>query len=287
MAVTNALQPREEYELTDNDFNRLRKLVAKHTGISLSDAKRTLVYSRLSRRLRELGLSQFKQYCEIIEQGDTAEIQNFANAISTNLTAFFRESHHFDYLVETVLPAVFARNADKRLRIWSAGCSTGEEPYSLAMVVKEFAPKNSAWDIKILATDLDTRVLATAKRGVYGPDRISGLSSKQLQQWFAKGTGDQGGNFQVIPELREMITFKPLNLMNDWPMRGSFDIVFCRNVVIYFNKATQRDLFQRMSELIPVKSHLFIGHSETLFNVSEQFDLIGKTIYQRKQYAEI
>ncbi|RLA07561.1 MAG: chemotaxis protein CheR [Gammaproteobacteria bacterium] len=279
-----ALRSPKEFELTDNDFNRLRELVTKHTGINLSDAKRTLVYSRISRRLRELGLNQFKDYCDLIEQRNSNELENFSNAISTNLTAFFRESHHFDYLANTVLPQILANNHDRqRLRIWSAGCSTGEEPYSLAMVVSEVMPKNSTWDIKILATDLDTQVLATAKRGVYGPDRTSGLSPQRLKRWFTAGKGDQQGKVRVVPELQQMITFKQLNLMHDWPMRGPFDVVFCRNVVIYFDKPTQRVLFQRIAELMPAASHLLIGHSETLFNVSEQFELIGKTIYQRNQ----
>lgn len=270
-----------EFVLTDRDFNRLRTLVSQHTGINLSDAKRTLVYGRLSRRLRVLGLSDFREYCELIEQGRGDELQNFANAISTNLTSFFRESHHFDYLANTVLPQILISNrSTKRLRIWSAGCSTGEEPYSIAMVVQESIPQHLRWDIKILATDLDTQVLATAQAGHYRADRTSGLSQQRLKRWFTEETSGQKGTVSVTPELRNIITFKQLNLMQDWPMRGPFDVVFCRNVVIYFDKPTQRLLFQRIAQLVPTTSHLFIGHSESLFNVSDQFDLIGKTIYQ-------
>lgn len=279
-SATNQLQ--RNFEFTNDDFNRLRHQVNAHTGIALAEGKQTLLYSRLSPRLRQLGFNRFRDYCDLIESGDPHELEIFVNAISTNLTSFFRESHHFDYLAETVLPELLRSNrASQRLRIWSTASSTGEEAYSIAMVLNEALRNASGWDVKILATDIDTRVLQTARAGLYQADRLTGLSPARLTRWFNRASGGQPGMVQVKPALRRMITFKQLNLMRDWPMRGPFDIVFCRNVVIYFDKKTQRKVFQRISDLMPASSHLFIGHSETLFKVSDRFTLIGKTIYRR------
>lgn len=276
------MEKQREFEFTERDFERLRKIVREHTGIHLSDAKRELVYSRLSRRLRALGMRSFDAYSELLGQGDQAEMTEFINAITTNLTSFFREPHHFDYLASTVLPALMAaRSGARRLRIWSAGCSTGEEPYSLAIVLKEAMQAMSGWDVKILATDLDSNVIARAQRGVYQRERIEGLSKQRIQRWFRKGAGNNAGRVRVVPELQELITFRQLNLMHEWPMKGPFDIIFCRNVVIYFDKDTQRQLFERYAQVVADDGHLFIGHSETLFKVSDRFRLIGKTVYKR------
>lgn len=273
-----------EFEFADQDFQRIRRIINDIAGISLADGKRELVYSRLSRRLRHLGLRRFDDYCQLLETGGdhNAELGEFVNALTTNLTSFFREPHHFEFLGAELLPALIReRNfGNRRIRIWSAGCSTGEEPYSIAMVLRETLPA-VGWDAKILATDLDSNVLATAERGVYESSRVKDLSEARLRRWFQKGRDAQAGLVRAAPELRELITFRRLNLMEDWPMRGPFDIVFCRNVVIYFDKPTQRVLFERFADLLVDRGHLFVGHSESLFKVTERFTPLGKTIYQR------
>ena len=271
-----------EFVFSDKNFTFIRKLVAEKTGIALSEAKRDMVYSRLSRRLRKLDITSFDQYCELLRQENEDELIQFINAITTNLTSFFRENHHFEHLKHKLLPALLAHKKGKRVRIWSAGCSTGEEPYSIAMIVKEFVEKHRGWDIKILATDLDTNVVATAATGIYDESRINGISQERLKKYFLKRRNCQDSEVCVIPELKELITFKQLNLMHEWPMKGPFDIIFCRNVVIYFSKDTQRILFNRYADILVEEGHLFIGHSETLFKVSDSFTLLGSTIYKKK-----
>ena len=273
-----------EFNFTDRDFDRVAKLVGEHSGIVLSSAKHQMVYSRLTRRLRALGLSDFSRYLKLVKDDVDGELVNFVNAMTTNLTAFFREAHHFDYLANTTLPRIMRDNANSRqIRIWSAGCSTGEEPYSIATVVRETIPAGSGWDIKILATDLDSNVLSTAANGVYTSERVAGLSPQRLKRWFLKGKNDKDGMVRVKSELRDLITFQQLNLMDSWPIKGPFDLIFCRNVVIYFNKETQRTLMERYANIMKPEANLFIGHSESLFKVSDRFKLIGNTIYQRTQ----
>lgn len=270
-----------EFDFTERDFRCIQQLVSEHTGIALSDAKQDMVYSRLSRRIRALKLPDFNAYCSLIARGDDEqELIEFVNSITTNLTSFFREAHHFDYLKDSLIPELLRRNSTKkRLRIWSAGCSTGEEPYSIAMVVRESVPRD--WDAKILATDLDSNVLAKGQSGVYEAERVEGVGDARMRKWFQRGTGALEGKVKVSPELQEIITFKQLNLMREWPMKGPFDIIFCRNVVIYFDKDTQRVLFDRYANLLGEDGHLFVGHSESLYRVSERFRLLFKTIYQK------
>ncbi|MFQ5470045.1 MAG: CheR family methyltransferase [Gammaproteobacteria bacterium] len=271
-----------DFAFTDSDFVTIRHLVKDHTGISLSDAKKDMVYSRLSRRLRQLELDDFKSYSQLIIDGQGDELTHFTNAITTNLTSFFREEHHFNYLANTVLPDIIKNNgASRRLRIWSAGCSTGEEPYSIAIILKEILPRNQTWDAKILATDLDSNVVATAKSGVYSEERIKHISENRKKKWFRQGNQGSAGLVSVSIELKELITFKQLNLLHNWPMKGPFDVIFCRNVVIYFNKDTQKVLFDRYADLMETGNHLFIGHSESLFKVSDRFELLGQTIYRK------
>jgi chemotaxis protein methyltransferase CheR len=272
-----------DFHFTDADFKFIRTLVAEKTGIMLSDAKRDLVYGRLSRRLRLLGIKRFADYCRLLEDGDEEEMVQFTNAITTNLTSFFREAHHFDYLGGTLLPMLEREKRHRKLRIWSAGCSTGEEPYSLAITIKEKCPRLAGWDVKILATDLDSNVLAKGQAGIYERSRVEDLSRERLRRWFRKGRGVNDGSVKIATELQELITFRQLNLMQEWPMRGLFDVIFCRNVVIYFDKATQRTLFNRYADLLADGGHLFVGHSESLFKVTDRFELIGKTVY-RKRY---
>jgi len=275
------LRPRE-FHFGDEDFNALRALVREHTGISLSDAKRELVYGRLSRRLRVLGLESFRDYRSLLKNDPGGrEIVEFCNAITTNLTSFFRESHHFDYLRDHVLRAVSSRGPGQRVRIWSAGCSTGEEPYSIAMTVRESLSDVTRHDLKILATDLDSDVLARGRAGVYGQDRVKGMSAQRISTFFREKIEGGQPRYTVSPDLASMITFKQLNLMHELPMRGPFDVIFCRNVVIYFDKETQRGLFRRFAQLQRPGDILFLGHSESMFKVSDDYTLVGRTIYRR------
>jgi chemotaxis protein methyltransferase CheR len=273
-----------EFDLCDADFNALRALVHRTTGISLAETKRNLVYSRLSRRLRALGLDSFGEYREILESDpDGVEMVEFTNAITTNLTSFFRESHHFDYLRQHCLARLTRGTPGQRLRIWSAGCSTGEEPYSIAMTVCETLGEPVRADLRILATDLDSAVLARASRGSYSADHVKDLSSERVSRFFEETPGDGKRQFTVKPAAAQLITFKQLNLMHELPMRGPLDVIFCRNVVIYFDKDTQRRLFQRFAGLQRPGDLLFIGHSESLYKVSEAYSLIGRTIYKRNE----
>lgn len=273
-----------EFDFSDEDFNSLRALVRKHTGISLSDAKRELVYGRLSRRLRALGLDSFRDYRTVLSADpEGQEMVEFCNAITTNLTSFFRESHHFDYLREQILAPLASRPPGQRLRIWSAGCSTGEEPYSIAMTIRESLPDANLHDIRILATDLDSDVLARGRKGAYAEDRIKGMSPARTSTFFREQLEGTMLRFTVTPHVRDLITFKQLNLMHELPMRGPMDVIFCRNVVIYFDKETQRDLFRRFACLQRPGDVLFLGHSESMFKVSDDYTLVGRTIYRRNE----
>jgi chemotaxis protein methyltransferase CheR len=281
--VRDALAPRvREFAFSDADFDALRKLVKEITGINLTDQKRELVYGRLARRLRALHLRTFAEYRDLLSEDGGEEIRELCNAITTNLTSFFRENHHFEYLRDHLLgPLQSSRTGSRRVRIWSSACSTGEEPYSLAMTVLESFQDLRSWDVKILATDLDSDVLAKAKRGLYGADRMRNMNPQRLQTFFTEQRGRDGPCYEVIPELRSLITFKQLNLMHTLPMKGPMDAIFCRNVVIYFDKDTQRELFARIAQLQRPNDLLFLGHSESLFKVSESYLPIGKTIYRR------
>jgi chemotaxis protein methyltransferase CheR len=277
-----AIAGASDYELTDAQFHRIRALVREHTGISLSDAKRQLVYGRLVRRLRALKLESFGEYVELLEKDMASELEEFTNAITTNLTSFFREPHHFEYLASDVLPQIVAKDTGtRRARIWCCAASTGEEPYSIAMVLREAQEMISGFDIKLLATDLDSAVLATGAAGVYNAERFQSVSSTRVSRFFSKGGGAFAGKLRAQDELRNLITFKQLNLMNEWPMRGPFDAIFCRNVIIYFDKETQRALFERMAALQRPGDILFLGHSESLYRVSDKYELVGRTIYRR------
>ncbi len=281
-APSIAVAGTSDYALTDAQFNRIRELVREHTGIALSEAKRQLVYGRLVRRLRALKLESFGEYVALLERDMESELEEFTNAITTNLTSFFREPHHFEYLASDVLPRIAAADTGaRRIRLWCCAASTGEEPYSIAIVLRESQQLLHGYDIKLLATDLDSAVLATGSSGVYDAERLKTVSGARVAKFFQKGSGALIDRFRVQDELRKLITFKQLNLMHDWPVRGPFDVIFCRNVVIYFDKETQRALFARMAALQRPGDILFLGHSESLYRVSDKYDLIGKTIYRR------
>ncbi|MEZ5444264.1 MAG: protein-glutamate O-methyltransferase CheR [Gammaproteobacteria bacterium] len=268
-----------EFRLTAAELRMICELAMRHAGIVLNESKRNMIYSRLTRRLRQLRLASFSEYCELLARGDTHELREFVNCITTNLTAFFREPHHFEHMQAEAMPRLCARTQDRVLRIWSAGCSTGEEPYSIAMAVLEVLP--SGWDVRILASDLDTNVLAHAELGVYDAERVRDLPRGRLQRWFQKGKGTNAGKVRVIDAVRERVTFRQVNLVQPWPVRGPLDVIFCRNVVIYFDKPTQRELFDRFADVLRDGSPLYIGHSETLFRVSERFESLGRTVYRK------
>ncbi len=271
----------KEFPFTDADFSFIQQLVAERTGIVLTDIKRTMVYSRIARRIRQCGVKDFSEYCALLKDGDESELVSFTNAITTNLTSFFREPHHFEYLAKTVLPELEKNKSDKRIRVWSAGCSSGEEPYSIAMTILDHFKNKSGWDIKILASDLDYEMVERASKGVYKEERVTGLDKKHLKHYVRKGKGKLEGMVKMDSALIEMITFKQLNLLHEWPFKGPFDFMFCRNVVIYFNKETQRELFDRYANLLPDSAPLFIGHSESLFKVTDRFKSLGQTIYRK------
>lgn len=272
-----------EFEFSDRQFKRLREFVIEHTGIALTEAKKDMVYGRLSKRVRKQFDGSFEAFCNAVDDGNEQEQEFLINAITTNLTAFFREKHHFDYLRQTLIPSLLQRNsASRKIRIWSAGCSTGEEPYSIAMSLAGDR-RLADWDVKILATDLDANVVAHAQEGIYSNERIKTLTDAEQSRWFHRGKGPNAGLVRVKPELKQLISFKRLNLLHPWPMQGTFDLIFCRNVVIYFDKATQATLFDRYAEILKDEGHLFIGHSETLYKVCDRFESLGQTIYRRLQ----
>lgn len=272
-----------EFNFTDEDFDQLRAIVKETTGINLADSKRELVYGRVSRRLRALGMNSFRDYRRLLTTADGAhEMIEFSNAITTNLTAFYREPHHFEYLAKNFLePLLNKPGASRRIRMWSAGCSTGEETYSIAMTIHDTLQNLSGWDIRILATDLDSDVLNKGINGVYTEDRLQKLSKSLVGKYFRERVEGTKRVYSISPDLKAMVTYKQLNLMHQLPMKGPLDVIFCRNTVIYFDKETQKTLFARIARLQREGDLLFLGHSESLFKVSDAYDLIGKTIYRR------
>ncbi|WP_439602292.1 CheR family methyltransferase [Devosia sp.] len=274
-----------EFALSDREFNRVKARVYQEAGISLSEAKRTLVVSRLGKLVRTLRLSSFDAYLDYLErQGTPADAQDFINALTTNLTRFWREDHHFDHLENYVRQLMTQRprmgaNGRPKLRIWSAGCSTGQEPYTIALSLLSAFPELKRWDFRILATDIDTNVVAKAAGGVYPEAELNGLS-RERAALFERA---EAGQVRIPMAVRELIAFKPLNLMsNPWPMKGPFDAVFCRNVAIYFDKKTQGELFARLGAILAPDGFLYIGHSENLGAGGANFRLVGKTIYQAR-----
>lgn len=266
-----------EFVFTAQDFERVRKLIYDHAGISLNPSKQDMVYSRLARRLRATGISNFRDYLALLENNNAAEWEAFVNSLTTNLTSFFREPHHFPLLAEHVLKH---RQHQKRFDLWCSASSTGEEPYSMAMTMVDafgsFTPP-----VRILATDLDTNVLAKAEAGVYPIERVEKLSADMVKRFFLMGAGSQEGYVRVRPELRAMINFRQVNLLGgDWPVHGPLDAIFCRNVMIYFDKETQLKILQRFAPLLQPDGLLFAGHSESFHQAAHLFNLRGKTVYE-------
>ena len=266
----------KEFNFTKSDFERVRALIYKRAGISLADSKHEMVYSRIARRLRATGIVSFSTYLDELEAGRLGdEWESFTNALTTNLTSFFREAHHFPLLAEHV-----KRLAGGPITIWCSASSTGEEPYSIAMTVCE-AFDSATPPVQIIATDIDTSVLAVGAHGVYGIERLDKMAPERAKRFFLRGKGEQEGMVRVRPELRQLVTFKQLNLLADgWPLSGQFDVIFCRNVMIYFDKATQRKILARFVPLMKPHGLLFAGHSENFTYVSDALKLRGKTVYQ-------
>lgn len=264
-----------EFAFTEDDFRRVRALIHARAGIALSDAKRQLAYSRLSRRLRALGYTRFTAYLDALEQGSIDEWQQFINALTTNLTSFFRESHHFPILAKHLTRA----GARRPQRIWCTAASTGEEPYSLAITAIE-AFGGSQAPVEILATDIDTNVLERARAGVYPLDVAEKLDPGRLRRFFLRGTGANGGMVRTRSELQSLVEFRPLNLLDArYPLAGTFDVIFCRNVMIYFDKTTQRAILEKFAPLLSPDGLLFCGHSENFVHARDIFQLQGKTVY--------
>lgn len=267
------------HDLTDGQFSQISALVRDLCGINLHAGKRQLVRARLTRRLRELSLPSFDAYLELLRD-DESELVALLDVISTNLTRFFRERSHFDVIVDRLRAAADDRPSPT-VRIWSAGCSSGEEPYSLAIEMHEAFDDLHLWDAKILATDLSTRMLATARAGVYSVDRLTDVSNELRERHFKAVPGD-GQRYRVAEHIRRMVHFARLNLMDEWPMRGPFDAILCRNVMIYFEKATQQRLVNRFHEKLRRGGLLLIGHSESLTGVKHPFRYVQPTVYEKR-----
>ncbi|HLA36287.1 MAG TPA: CheR family methyltransferase [Rhodocyclaceae bacterium] len=268
--------PTREFNFTSADFERVRTLIYQHAGISLAPVKQDMVYSRLARRLRALGYATFEQYLSHLESNDAEEWEIFVNSLTTNLTSFFREAHHFEILTR------YVRELRQRpIRIWCSAASTGEEPYSLAITACE-AFDSMTPPVEIFASDIDTNVLATAEKGIYTLERVSQLSTNRLQRFFLKGTKDQAGYVRVRPELQKMIRFMRINLLDArWAVQGPFDAIFCRNVMIYFDKPTQYAILKKFMPLLREDGLLFAGHSESFLHAADIFRSIGRTVYER------
>jgi chemotaxis protein methyltransferase CheR len=265
-----------DFEFTPEDFARIRALIHRRAGIALSDHKRDMAYSRLARRLRALRLDRFSDYLDLLEsRNDASEWEAFTNALTTNLTAFFREAHHFPILAE------FIKRRQQPVSVWCSAASTGEEPYSIAMTLVEALGDHAARQATVLATDLDTQVLAKGEAGVYAYDQVKHLSPERLKRFFLRGTGQNAGLVKVRPELRQMIRFAQLNLTDaDYGLRSPFDAIFCRNVMIYFDKPTQAQVLTRFEPLMKPDGLLFAGHSENFTYVTQGFRLRGQTVYE-------
>ncbi len=263
-----------DIEFSSSDFERVRTLIRAKAGIDLHGGKQNMVYSRLSRRLRERGFSEFRPYLDSLQTANDSEWQEFINCLTTNLTSFYREAHHFPLLAQQLLATPGGSQ-----RIWCSAASTGEEPYTIAMTVAETLGSNCR--AKIDASDIDTNVLATAERGVYPMENMESLGEARLRKFFLKGSGGNAGKVRVKPELRSMVTFRSFNLLSGiWNMEP-YDIIFCRNVMIYFDKAVQRQVLERMHKCMRPQGLLFVGHSENFTDHKDLFHLVGKTVYRR------
>ena len=275
--------------IEDNEFNYLKDIVYQKTGIALAAHKKIMLQSRLNIRLRQNQIANFKDYVSKLKSDNTFfnnEIPEIINRITTNKTDFYRENHHFEYLKNTFLPQ-FEENSKKtmrkKLRIWCSAASTGEEPYTIAITVLDYFQNKPGWDIKIIASDIDTNVLAIAEKGIYKEDRVTVIRSDIKQKYFTVSENGKDKDYTVKPILKSIIEYKKINLLEEpYPFRENFDLIFCRNVIIYFDKKTQTQIFNAFEKNLYDEGILIIGHSETLFGISEAFKFLGQTIYQKK-----
>ncbi len=275
---------KKEFRFTNADFTFLSQFALEKAGINLTTDKQELVYGRVSKRLSQLKIDNFSDYCKLLKQKDSLESANFINAITTNVTSFFRENHHFTYLADQVIPDIVKKNENvdrPRLRIWSAGCSTGEEAYSIAMVLRENIADIDKWDVKILATDLDSNVLQIADKAMYSIDRVKKVSIERKKKWMLMGLGEKQTTIKIKKEVRDLVFFKQLNITESWPVHGKFDCIFFRNVAIYFKRPTQIDILNKFAEYQDEGGALFVGHSESLIGVSTRYESIGQTIHKK------
>ena len=269
-----------EFPYLQADFEQVRQKIYNHAGISLADHKKDLVYNRLVRRLRALKIDSFNSYLKFLDSAP-AEMSQFVNSMTTNLTSFYREAHHFEFLSETYIPQL-EQSGQRKLRIWSSACSVGEEPYSIAISLLEAGISPELWDIKIYATDIDTDVLATAKEGIYPIERVDGLSLTRKKLGFLRGKDSHSDKVIVKPSLKAMLQFEHCNLMEPWNIQEKLDVIFCRNVMIYFDKETQTRLLNRMTDMLKPGGMLFIGHSESPARSMKDYQLLGRTMYQKR-----
>lgn len=268
-----------EFEFTQRDFNEISYLAQQLFGLNLETSKKQLVYSRLSKRLRKLGIENFRKYLELIKSTDSGdEIDYFLSALTTNVTHFFREKHHFSMVQDKILPTLLSKGDP--IRFWSAGCSAGPEPISLAIAISENCPNTSPTNIKILATDIDKQILQKAQYGFYSEAEISGVPDHLLKKYFARCIEQKG--FKVKSNILDLISYRHLNLIDDWPFKSTFDVIFCRNVAIYFDKPTQEKLWKKFSDQLNRKGYLIIGHSERVSGAALQsLNADGATTYQK------
>jgi chemotaxis protein methyltransferase CheR len=277
-----------EDDLTEELFNKICKYIYQKARINLGKNKMELVRARFGKVIRQRKMSGFHEYFKWMQSDTTGEaLREVMNAISTNLTSFFRENDHFIFLSKTLIPGLEQKNARTggkfRLRGWSAGCSTGEEVHTMAMTINESVTRREEWDVKLLATDIDTEVVAHGQRGVYGKDRISGIPPALVKKYLEPCTDEKGHPAYLMKqELRRMITFRHLNLFSDWPFRNKFNFIFCRNVMIYFDRETQEGLINKYYDNLAAGGYLFIGHSESLNGINHRFEYVKPTIYMRK-----
>jgi chemotaxis protein methyltransferase CheR len=272
-----------DFAFTTEDFNRIAALLQKESGIHLQESKASLVYSRLAKRLRALHIESFREYCKLVVE-DTDERMNMLAALTTNVTRFFREPHHFEHLKTHVLPPLLeAARRGGAVRIWSAACSSGQEPYSLALAILSLMPEAASKDIKVLATDIDPNMVARGRNGVYAPAELRDVPAEVKRRWFVAASEEGQGNLRVAEELRALVAFRPLNLIGNWPMRGPFHAIFCRNVVIYFEEATQSKLWSRFVPLLAPGGCLYIGHSERVTGPAlSSLDSVDITTYRTR-----
>ncbi|MBP1853097.1 protein-glutamate O-methyltransferase CheR [Rhizobium halophytocola] len=272
-----------EYPLRRKDLNEIAAMIYSDAGIALNDSKASLVYSRLSKHIRALGLSGFAEYCQLVSsQAGAAPRREMLSHLTTNFTRFFRENHHFEHLRDVVLPGLITRaRSGGRVRIWSAASSDGQEPYSIALTVLAMLPNAADYDFKILATDIDPKILEVARQGAYDEQALETVNPAMRKQWFREVEINGRRKFQIDDKVKRLITYNELNLMAQWPLKGPFDVIFCRNVVIYFDEPTQMRIWQRFAGLLPEGGHLYIGHSERVTGDAKPlFDNTGITTYK-------